>query len=406
MNKKNPILKNTLLFMGSFGLVTFLFLLLVFGLFLLIPTQGPLTDLIPVNKVQDPAQLDWDRIGQFGGKGVLIDREGRVLKTYKTQEVQESYQLKDLIPLLERQAGPMDQGKVAGESAFAYYTPGGDFLLLTYPSDLVYITPTMNLNTLLGQGVNGFFLALVGLFILYMAFLFLLIRRLTKKINGQIWALKKEEDQRKDLLFQGIAHDTKTPLSSIIAFSQALSDNLVEEDKKEEYYQSIGRNAYLLRDRINEMLDFSQIQEGRVQKTRGDILEFIRRYVGDNYTYYYEAEGEISLLFPDSLSYMVDFDPSHFERVLQNILQNSIQHNPPGVQISIDFKGKKLYFKDSGQGVPKEIVDKVFDPMVTGDQSRTGEKLRGLGLANVKRIVDLHGWSIEYKDGFIIHLGK
>lgn len=40
--------------------------------------------------------------------------------------------------------------------------------------------------------------------------------------------------------------------------------------------------------------------------------------------------------------------------------------------------------------------------MVTGDESRTGEKLRGMGLANVKRIVDLHKWDIYYKDGFII----
>lgn len=41
----------------------------------------------------------------------------------------------------------------------------------------------------------------------------------------------------------------------------------------------------------------------------------------------------------------------------------------------------------------------MWEPMVTGEESRTGEKLRGMGLANVKKIVELHGWKIEYDDG-------
>ncbi|MDO5650400.1 MAG: ATP-binding protein, partial [Gallicola sp.] len=122
---------------------------------------------------------------------------------------------------------------------------------------------------------------------------------------------------------------------------------------------------------------------------------------------WYEEKGaNINLNFPEDEVFQLDFDEKLFHRLLGNILENSVHHNECGVDIFIEFsKSKKtLTFKDDGVGVPLEIRETLFEPMITGDESRTGENLRGLGLANVKRISDLHGWNVEYKDGILIKL--
>ena len=126
----------------------------------------------------------------------------------------------------------------------------------------------------------------------------------------------------------------------------------------------------------------------------------------ENFTWFNEHEAEIEIRFQDDESYITAFDPVLFARLLQNILSNSVQHNKPGVSIYVDWdaKGKCLVLGDDGPGIPESLRDSLFDPMVTGDRSRTGEHFRGMGLANVKRIAQLHGWEIEYEGEFRIKL--
>lgn len=202
-----------------------------------------------------------------------------------------------------------------------------------------------------------------------------------------------------------MAHDIKTPLSGILAFSTALTDGLVTNSDIEKYYLGIHKNANILRERINDMLELSVLSEESMYNPQMvDLLEFIRRYVGDNYIWYTENDAEINLGFEEDEKFIIEFDQKLFERVLQNILQNSVYHNEAHVVISIVFdkRNRKLIFKDDGKGIKADLSEKIFDPMVTGDESRTGEKLRGMGLANVKRIIELHNWEIYYEDGFVI----
>lgn len=397
--------------MGFFALVTFVFLALVITLFMLIPTRGPATNFIPIQQVQEPDKIQWEQIAKLSGQGLLIDSQGNTIKSYNGYKAKEKYSVEDLGNLFLRSKNPLTHAEDFRENNektnILYKTLKGDFLLLSYPIKNIYFTPTVDINEAMGKDVGFFFIPLIILFLLYIFFLYLLIKRLTNRINREIQSIQKEEDKRKDMFFRGLAHDTKTPLSSILAYSTALKDGMVSEEKVQDYYQSIVRNGNVLKERINDMLELSKLQaEPLYNGQKQDILECIRRYIGDNYSWYSEQGAQIDLKFSQNQKYFLNFDQKLMERLLQNILQNSVVHNEPGVQIQVDFNEKKktLAFYDNGKGIPKEIQDTLFEPMVTGDQSRSGEKLRGLGLANVKRIVDLHGWDIQYKDGFIIKM--
>lgn len=138
------------------------------------------------------------------------------------------------------------------------------------------------------------------------------------------------------------------------------------------------------------------------QEKEKDILELVRRYVGDNYSYFLDNKTFVKILFNEDDKFFIDVDEKLFQRVLQNLIQNSIDHNKNEVIITIDFKIDKLIFKDNGKGIDPKNIENIFVPLFTEDASRQGEKLRGMGLSNVKKICDLHKWQVYYKDGFVI----
>lgn len=405
--QRNKILKNTFKFMVSFIVITiFSFILLGLAVFF-IPTNSALSDFLPMKEEFNEENLDWEKVKSMGGVGILLDSDGNTIKSYNSESIKEKYSKDEILDMLSDNRNLLDFSTLIkeGESTFLYKLDNGNRLLLIYPKNKIYKNINVDINQVMGNRSNIFGLFLLSILIVYLLLLFFIIKRLSKSLNRELENIKKEEDKRKDEFFRGLAHDIKTPLSSVIAFSTALKEGLVSEENIKDYYEGIYRNGNILKDRVNDMMELSILNEkGIYTPVHGDLLEFVRRYVGDNYMWYFENKGTIEVLFSDNASFFVDFDEKLLERVLQNILQNSIYHNEKPVIIQIDFNAreKKIIFKDNGHGVPEEIVDKVFEPMVTGDSSRSGEKLRGMGLANVKRIVNLHNWDIYYKNGFII----
>ena len=230
----------------------------------------------------------------------------------------------------------------------------------------------------------------------------MIVRWLSYKINNELLEIHKKQEKDKDLLFKGIAHDVKTPLSVILSYSRAMDEDIIASDKREEYLKAIGRNAEVLNQRVDELLEFSSLDSFHVNKENKDILELVRRYVGDNYSYFLDNNASVEILFDENDKYFVRVDEKLFQRVLQNLLQNSIDHNKDSVVISIDFIDNKLIIKDNGRGIDPKNIENIFDPLFTEDSSRQGEKLRGMGLSNVKKICELHNWQVYYKNGFVI----
>lgn len=404
-NTQSPqgLLGTTLKFMGLFVIITFAVIIISLILIFTIPTRGTLlSDYIPITQEVDPENINWGQIAELEGWGVQISPEGQVLESYNmdSDELSEYWEIDQILE------GQLSQNNSATQ--LVYKTPTEDYLLITYPARIVDRVTNINLDQLQETPVQLFFALLLILFILYIWLIYRLFRRLTTNLNNQVVQLRQTQEDQRLMLLRGIAHDVKTPLASIIAYSQALSDGIVQVDEQDNYLDTIHHNAQTLEDRVNEMLSLASIdQEIKESFQTQDILEGVRRFVGEHYHHYVDQGASFELDFSEQNSYITAYNPQLLDRLLQNLFDNSVQHNPAPVSIHIAWSPQShtLHISDDGLGISDALQDTMFDAMVTSNVSRTGDKLRGMGLANVKRIVDLHGWSITYKDsGFSIRL--
>ena len=347
---------------------------------------------MPVSDNIDESELDWEKIAELGGSAFVVDGN-KVIRSYNKKYNKEySYsQLLDFTTLYE-----------GNQNTFVFDTYDGNKLFLNYPSEKVSTIINFDLNkgesSLKSNLIVLIFIIIGG----YILIIYLIVRWLSYKINNELLEIHKKQEKDKDLLFKGIAHDVKTPLSVILSYSRAMDEDIIASDKREEYLKAIGRNAEVLNQRVDELLEFSSLDSFHVNKENKDILELVRRYVGDNYSYFLDNNASIEILFDENDKYFVRVDEKLFQRVLQNLLQNSIDHNKDSVVISIDFIDNKLIIKDNGRGIDPKNIENIFDPLFTEDSSRQGEKLRGMGLSNVKKICELHNWQVYYKNGFVI----
>ncbi|SUU92784.1 Sensor protein RstB [Anaerococcus octavius] len=392
MNTKKNIFKNSIIFILVFLITTVLFFASLSKILNDNTFDSVFGEYIPVSNNIDDSLLNWDKISELGGSGFVVDGN-KVIRTYNKKYNKEySYsKLLDFVTL-----GGENQ------STFVFNTYDGNKFFLNYPSEKVSSTVNFNLNkgkSSLKTNVLLFLLLAISSYILIVYFI---VRWLFYKINNELAEIYNKQEKEKDILFKGIAHDVKTPLSVILSYSRAMDENIIASEKREEYIKAIEKNAGILNERVDELLEFSSLNSFKVKKEKKDILELVRRYVGDNYSYFLDNKTFVKILFNEDDKFFIDVDEKLFQRVLQNLIQNSIDHNKNEVIITIDFKIDKLIFKDNGKGIDPKNIENIFVPLFTQDASRQGEKLRGMGLSNVKKICDLHKWQVYYKDGFVI----
>lgn len=392
MNTKKNIFKNTIIFTLVFLLSTIIFFASLSKILDGDSFENVFGDYMPVSDNIDESELDWEKIAELGGSAFVVDGN-KVIRSYNKKYNKEySYsQLLDFTTLYE-----------GNQNTFVFDTYDGNKLFLNYPSEKVSTIINFDLNkgesSLKSNLIVLIFIIIGG----YILIIYLIVRWLSYKINNELLEIHKKQEKDKDLLFKGIAHDVKTPLSVILSYSRAMDEDIIASDKREEYLKAIGRNAEVLNQRVDELLEFSSLDSFHVNKENKDILELVRRYVGDNYSYFLDNNASVEILFDENDKYFVRVDEKLFQRVLQNLLQNSIDHNKDSVVISIDFIDNKLIIKDNGRGIDPKNIENIFDPLFTEDSSRQGEKLRGMGLSNVKKICELHNWQVYYKNGFVI----
>lgn len=394
--RKNKIFQASFLFILAFIIFSFLMFALLIACGMILPKSRNILQIIPQSEKAVPEQINWNEFQKLGGYGLIVDEQGHILQSFNKK-------MSGQIQLFEVLAA--NNYFDSEQSLFAYDCAGQTKLLIFIPSSHVTLTPTLQMKAGMTAEDYPMTLIMIAIGALYFLGVYFLMMQLSKFLKADQERRFQAEMAEQDRLFKGLAHDMKTPLSAIIGYNQAMKEGLVPSNLLDSYYGKITKNAYLLRDRLNGLLSFTQLGNAQLYHFNlADLLEEVRRYVGENYSYYQANEATIDVLFGEKESFMTPFDKELFDRLLQNILQNSIDHNQPPVTITIHFEDQTLLIKDSGPGIPKDLWERIFEPMVTGDESRTGEQNRGLGLANVRRICQLHHWKVGYDErGF--HIG-
>lgn len=219
-------------------------------------------------------------------------------------------------------------------------------------------------------------------------------------INYDITELKRTEemlvkardkaeasDRLKSAFLANMSHEIRTPLNAIVGFSSLLTstENAAE---KELYNSLIGHNNKLLLNLINDVIDLSKIESGylELRPDWGNLTELLDESVAE---YAHQVPSGVELLtnYPahDSL---VELDKLRIKQILSNFLSNALKNTTTGhveVFYEVDHQSVRIGVKDTGRGIPQNMLEKIFERFEKLDSFAQGA---GLGLPICKLIVE------------------
>ena len=239
------------------------------------------------------------------------------------------------------------------------------------------------------------------------------IHHLTQDLEAKITAHEQTEAQlrvakdtaeaaneAKSTFLATMSHELRTPLNAIIGYAQILrkSRNLIEEQKHG--LSTIQRSGDHLLNLINDILDLSKIEAGRIELVETDFhLPEMLQNIVSSFRVRAEQKG-ISFLYQESPNLPVDVrgDQQKLRQVLLNLLSNAVKFTDVGeVKLNVDCQGESVGFtvSDTGVGIATDLLDDIFDSFQqVGDRSRMVEGT-GLGLSISKNFMQLMGSNLE-----------
>ena len=190
----------------------------------------------------------------------------------------------------------------------------------------------------------------------------------------------------------GLAHEINNPLTSVLTFSNLLLEKMPEDDPRREMLRIMSRETIRARNIVKQLLSFAK--DAAINPSLFDVNAVIRETV-DALTLQETLEGiTVKLQLSENIP-SLHADPLQIEEVLWNMLMNAAQAiKPPGSITVLTRKtapGIDIVISDTGEGIPEESLDKIFDPFYT----TKGTGGTGLGLAVSYDIIKKHGGDIE-----------
>lgn len=235
--------------------------------------------------------------------------------------------------------------------------------------------------------------------------------RLTKNFNKMAEELSGIETLRGDFI-SNVSHEFKTPLASIQGFAKLLQDENISDADRKEYTQIIIDETSRLSKLSSNILRLSKLENQTTigKKTRFSLDEQIRKIIVMLEPEWSKKNINLDIAL-DDISYFGNEEL--MGQIWQNIINNAIKFTPENGEIKVQLyqteKNITARISDNGIGISFEAKEKIFEKFYQGDHSRKTEG-NGLGLALVKRIVDLCGGKIyvetPYEGGvcFVIEL--
>lgn len=227
------------------------------------------------------------------------------------------------------------------------------------------------------------------------------LNRLIDKFQEVAAVNRQYEDDRKKMI-SNISHDLRTPLTSMLGYVEMLeTDNSLSLNEKKEYLEVIETKGEVLRRLIDEFFSLSKIDSDDInfefkkiditEVTRQCILSFLKDFEAKEITPVIEI--------PEKEVY-ITADEKSINRILQNIISNSLKYGSGGKVVGISLKENKdnvtIDIWDKGKGIKEEDLPYIFERLYTGEKSRNSHlKGSGIGLTIVKKLVEKHNGKIE-----------
>ncbi|HLA44425.1 MAG TPA: ATP-binding protein [Aggregatilineales bacterium] len=241
---------------------------------------------------------------------------------------------------------------------------------------------------------------------------------LARAFNNMATNLQELDEQKRQLeqtrrdLIAWVSHDLRTPLATMRAMIEAISDGVVsDEETISRYMKNTQGEIKHLSQLIDDLFELAQLDAGHYDFTRepsslsdliSDTLESMRAQIAaHNINLTGKVDGRIDPVL---------MAPEKIQRVLYNLISNAIRHTPPGGEIQLNARlagnAVRIDIRDSGEGVKPEELPRIFERFYRGESARTrdgknGQRGVGLGLAIVRGLVEAHEGKIwvESKPG-------
>jgi len=212
--------------------------------------------------------------------------------------------------------------------------------------------------------------------------------------------LAKENEQRKNDLIVYLAHDIKTPLTSMVGYLSLLDEVKDMPKKQKEKYTKVAlEKSYKLEDLINELFDIARFNSEKIilEKEELNLNMMIEQIIDDFYPTLKELDKEIVIEKNQKVTLYGDSDK--LGRVFNNVIKNAINYSSSNSKIIVEITNNggmaNIVISNKGKKIPEEKLNRIFEKFYRADTSRTTKTGgSGLGLAIAKDIVELHGGEV------------
>lgn len=220
------------------------------------------------------------------------------------------------------------------------------------------------------------------------------IGRLAMAFNNMATSLAQQETVRRSFI-ANVSHELKTPMTTIAGFADGILDGTIPEEKHKHYLGIMSDEVKRLSRLVRSMLNIAKIEAGEMtlKPTQFAINETVLTAI---FTFEQSIEAKhLEIRGLDQEKTMVEADEDLIHQVIYNLLENAVKFSNEGGYIEVGYTtaDKRTYvsIKNSGAGIPKDEISKVFDRFYKTDRSRSMDKSGvGLGLHIVRSIVNLH----------------
>jgi signal transduction histidine kinase len=226
---------------------------------------------------------------------------------------------------------------------------------------------------------------------------------------------QQELTEMKTNFVSSVSHELRAPIASVRLMAESLErGKIADPPKQQEYFRFISQECRRLSSLIENVLDFSRIEQGRKQYEfePTDLLALVRQTVKLMEVYGVERQVSVALKLPDhqpsTFDHQLSLDGRAIQQALINLLDNAIKHSPNGQMVSIALecladsgpsshtsrvtRHVNISVQDNGPGIPPEEHEKIFERFYRlGSELRRETQGVGIGLSIVKHIVEAHG---------------
>lgn len=227
-----------------------------------------------------------------------------------------------------------------------------------------------------------------------------------------------ETDRRKNEFLATLAHELRNPLAPISNMMEVVKRAGSDGELLKQAHETIERQLAQMVRLVDDLLDLNRITHDRLELRRSEVelAPVIHQAVEVARPLIDEAGQKLTIDLPDEAIYL-NADSARLAQVFGNLLNNSCKYTRPNGAISLSANRNgndevTVSVKDNGAGIPSDKIDSIFDMFMqvdrNSDQSQSG---LGIGLTLVKRLVEMHGGSIEVSSAgegqgseFVVHL--